>query len=306
MRLSIVVPSFNHGRFIAATLDSILQQTLPPHEVIVVDGASTDDTVEILKAYAARHPQLSWISEKDKGPADAVNKGLARVTGDWIGICSSDDLYKPGVFDLVAATSTVYTDCGFIYGDVQGMTVDGKPLGASSFPEFSWPAYFGIAATLHQGSIFFSAALARAVGGWNPAYYGCDLDYWMRLVFRTRAVKIPRVLSDWRVYPEQRTRPERFAQISRDYWRMIDDALEVRDAPPRVRRLALASRHIMSLMYPPTDNRWVLRRHLLAALAGHPTFWRYQPRTHSIGLLPGYGALRALYRRFVPLEAPTA
>src|SRR5438046_444877 len=99
MLLSVVVPSFNHNRFIGRTLDSILNQSYRPLEIIVCDGASTDGTVETLRRYAALHPEISWLSEPDSGPADAVNKGLARIKGEIAAIQNSDDIYYPGAFD---------------------------------------------------------------------------------------------------------------------------------------------------------------------------------------------------------------
>src|ERR1051325_691202 len=94
--LSIIVPSYNQGRFIRRTLDSILSQGYRPIEVIVVDGASKDETVEVLESIDAA--ELRWISEKDRGPADAVNKGLAMAQGELIGIQSADDVYYRDAF----------------------------------------------------------------------------------------------------------------------------------------------------------------------------------------------------------------
>jgi glycosyltransferase involved in cell wall biosynthesis len=306
-RISIIIPSYNQGRFLAQALDSIFQQSLPPYEVLVMDGASQDETRAVLERYAERHPQLHWRSEPDAGPADAVNKGLARAQGDWIGICSADDCYCPGAFAAVAATAASEPEVGFIYGDLQAMTLEGRPYSTPSrYPPFSWEALFGIALCIHQGSIFFKASVARAAGGWNPAYYGCDLDYWLRLMFRTRAVKLSQLLSYWRTYPEQRTRSDRYARICRDYQRMIEESADLRAAPPRLRRLARASCSIMALSYPPTEDLWILRRHFFKALFGHPTFWRYQPRARLLRLLPGYAWLRGLYRRLVPAREVVA
>ena len=92
--LSIVVPSYNQGAYIRETLDSIFAQDYRPIEVLVLDGASKDETVEILRSYDA--PELRWWSERDRGVVDAVNKGLARASGEIIGIQSSDDTYLPG------------------------------------------------------------------------------------------------------------------------------------------------------------------------------------------------------------------
>ena len=89
--VSIIVPSFNQGRFIKETIDSILGQDYRPIEVLVLDGASTDETVEVLSRYESV-PELIWRSEPDNGVVDAVNKGLKRASGEIIGIQSSDDL----------------------------------------------------------------------------------------------------------------------------------------------------------------------------------------------------------------------
>src|SRR5713226_9368149 len=94
--VSIIVPSYNQGRFIRQTLDSILAQDYRPLEVLVLDGKSSDDTVEILREYEDVFHGLRWWSESDDGVADAVNKGLTRATGTYAGIQSSDDIYLPG------------------------------------------------------------------------------------------------------------------------------------------------------------------------------------------------------------------
>src|SRR6185503_12008114 len=93
--VSIIIPSFNQGRFIKETIDSILSQDYRPIEVLVLDGASTDETVQVLSSYEGV-PELTWVSERDGGVVDAVNKGLMRARGEIIGIQSSDDLYLPG------------------------------------------------------------------------------------------------------------------------------------------------------------------------------------------------------------------
>lgn len=295
MHLSIVVPSFNQGRYLAAALDSILGQDTPPFEVIVADGASTDDTVAILERYAQKYPQLRWLSEKDNGPADAVNKGLAMVRGDWIGICSSDDLYCDGAFTRLARSIDADPDIGFFYGDVAGIDTEGRDLGAGNLPAFSWPAFFAIGLAIPQGSIFFRTADARAVGGWNPAYYSCDLDYWLRLLFRAPAKKIPAVLSYWRIHPEQRTRGDRVARIRRDYVRMIADSPELAAASPQMRRWARASCRLWCYL-EAGPNLWPARRDAVLALFQHPTYPRYLSRAQLLRLVPGIGTLRRLRR----------
>lgn len=296
MLLSIVMPSFNHGRFLPAALDSILAQDHRPLEIIVVDGASKDDTVAVLERYAERHPELRFLSEPDKGPADAVNKGLAMVRGELIGICSADDTYHPGALSKVVRAAQAHPDAGFIYGDVVGIDADGKALGADPLPDFSWEAFFAIGLAIPQGSIFFRTSVQRQVGGWNAAYYGCDLDFWLRILFRTRALHLREPLSSWRMHEQQRTRPDAVARIRRDYARMIEESPEIAAAPARIRRLARAS-SLLWCFLEPGPNLWPARRDALKALFLHPGYPRYLPRQRLLRLVPGYGRVRGWLTR---------
>src|SRR5262245_53985018 len=99
LKLSIVTPSFNQGRFLEETLLSVLNQGYENLEYIVIDGGSTDNSVEIIKRYEDR--LAYWVSEKDRGQVHAINKGLEKVTGDVFAFINSDDLYFPGVFNAV-------------------------------------------------------------------------------------------------------------------------------------------------------------------------------------------------------------
>lgn len=297
LKFSIIVPSFNQAPFLARTLDSILGQDYPALEIWVADGGSTDGSVGILEGYARRYPQLHYLSEPDRGPADAVNKGLARVTGDIIGIQSSDDVYYPGALHAVAAVFHEDAGCGMVYGDLDNIDEHDRVLYTRRFPDFSWPAFFGLSCCLGQSSIFFRRTVAREAGGWNRAIYGCDLDYWMRLALRARTRHLPRVLSGWRRYEGQRTRPDQFRRIWDGYWKMIDESTELQSASPSIRRLARASKHLMALRAPPSDSKWTLWKHLLIGAWLHPSFWRYNPPGIVGAPLPGFNVARVLYRR---------
>src|SRR5688500_5578389 len=99
-RITIVTPSYNQGRFLEQTIRSVLDQGYPNLEYIIVDGASTDDSVQIIRRYE-KHLAW-WVSEKDKGQSDALNKGFNRATGDLFGFINSDDYLYPGSLDAVA------------------------------------------------------------------------------------------------------------------------------------------------------------------------------------------------------------
>jgi len=293
--LSIIVPSFNQAEFLGATLDSIFGQKYLPHEVLVMDGASTDGSVDVIKKYATQFPTLRWVSEPDNGPADAVNKGLERVTGEVIGIQSSDDIYYPGAFQAAVDVFAKHPDCGLVYGDLDRIDAQNNFLYEQRFPDFSWEAYFGISCSIIQSSIFFRTEVAKDAGGWNGEIYSCDLDYWLRLLFRTQAIHIPQILSAWRHYDGQRTQFDTHQKIWDGYWRMIDESPEIARATPKIRRLAQASKHLRVLRSPPSKSMFFAYRHLLIAFIKHPGFWRYHPLRSLLRWLPGSNYARSVF-----------
>lgn len=295
--ISVVVPSFRMARFLPAMLDSTLGQDYRPLEIIVADGGSDDGTVEVLRGYAERFPELRWISEKDKGPADAVNKGLRMARGEYIAIQNADDVFLPDALTAAAAVLQQNPQASFVYGDLEGLDEQGRTTYTRRFPDFSWEAFFAWSCTLAQSSILIRREHLLAIGGWNAAYYSCDLDCWLRLALRAPPVHIARTLSGWRRYAAQRTRPDQYGKIWDGYWRMVNDCPELKDAPPRLRRLARASCHLLALRFHPTREPWAIRGHALRGLALHPTAWRYQPAERFTRLIPGRAFLRRLFRR---------
>ncbi len=125
-KISIIVPTYNHGAFIEETLRSIILQNYPNLELIVMDGGSTDNTVDILKKY---DEWISiWKSEKDKGQSDAMNKGWQQATGEVIGFINSDDYYEPGVFARVGRYFSSASDLEMLLGKTRIIDKDGAEI----------------------------------------------------------------------------------------------------------------------------------------------------------------------------------
>jgi len=114
-KISIITPSFNSAKFIDDCIQSVVNQRYPSYEHVIVDGGSTDNTLEILKKY----PHLKWMSEKDEGVYDAMNKGIKLSTGQIIGILNSDDYYESNIFETVANVFEEHRDVGVLHGNMK-------------------------------------------------------------------------------------------------------------------------------------------------------------------------------------------
>lgn len=267
--VSVVVPSFNQGRFIRATIDSILAQDYRPLEIVVVDGGSTDDTLDVLRSYAGRS-ELQWVSEKDRGVVDAVNKGFARCRGEIVAIQSSDDYYMPGALRRVVETFAVHPDVGLIYGDTVKVDAAGNEISRHRIGPFSLERLFLLQTWIPQPSAFFRKALLDRVGGWDERIpFAPDTDLWIRMAFRTRVLKIDEFLSARRVHSAQRDVQAK--RIARDYARMIEQSREIACAPHSIRRAAHAGKYLIRIRYNERGSDWYAAWSLLCAARHVPS-----------------------------------
>ncbi|HKS23014.1 MAG TPA: glycosyltransferase family 2 protein [Thermoanaerobaculia bacterium] len=252
MLLSIVIPSYNQGSYIRETLDSIFAQDYRPIEVLVQDGASKDDTVEILHSYDA--PELRWWSEPDRGVVDAVNKGLARASGDVVAIQSSDDFYLPGAF-RAAIDALTSSGAGLVYGDVEYVDAQSRVSGRTTLPPFDLYEYAGKLTYIPQASAFFTAEAMRAAGGWREdVSYAADAEYYLRIALRFPVRKIDRLLARYRYHEEQRDKMR--DRVQRDWTAAVAPLLSSPDR--RLRRYARSGLDLVKLRYLP-EEQWAMR-----------------------------------------------
>jgi glycosyltransferase involved in cell wall biosynthesis len=175
--ISIITPSFNQGAYIEQTVLSVLHQNYEHVEHIVVDGGSTDGTLGVLR----RYPHLKWISEKDRGQADALNKGLALATGDIIGWINSDDYYQDSIFASVVAHFR-NTGARWVVGNQADVFDDGSAVSFRRSPRISFDALVRNPDIVRQQATFFRSEALISAGGWNAdRHMVMDYDLWIRL-----------------------------------------------------------------------------------------------------------------------------
>lgn len=190
--VSIVTPSYNQGHFLRATIKSVLAQTYDRLEHIIVDGGSTDSSVEILREYSGR---VTWVSEPDRGQSDAINKGFRMSRGDVVTWLNSDDvLATPHVVQQVAELFGRSPELDLLYGDFDVIGVHDEHLFTRKQAPFN-PHVLLFANNFIVPSAFFRRRLLQTVGYLDINLpWVMDLDYWLRALragATFRAVPIP-------------------------------------------------------------------------------------------------------------------
>ena len=286
--VSIIVPSYNQGRFIRRTLESILTQDYRPIEILVIDGASTDETLQVLREFESA-PELDWVSERDSGVVEAVDKGFAKARGRIGAIQSSDDFYLPGAISTGVETLLADPALAFAFGDIAKVDADGKEISRSQLGPFSLESVLTMGTWIPQPSTFFRMDLAKELGGWREEVpYAADTDLWLRMALTRPARKIDRLMAERTMHEAQRDKQG--ARIVRDYARCIDTLPGLDAADDRIRRAARAGKMLMANRYEPDVGEWQRTRRLWrAAIDYPPLFSRYPARS----FVPGGDRLRS-------------
>src|SRR3954470_16834954 len=195
---AIVTPSYNTGGHVRAAIESVLAQDYPHVDYVVMDGGSTDGTVDVLKSFG---PRLQWVSQKDKGQSDAINRGFAQTgegKGDEVlGWLNSDDTYAPGAFRAVADFFAARPHVDLLYGDATYTDVRGQHIAKCVHVEpFSRHRLFHYSDFIVQPACFFRRRAFDAVGGVDVSiHWAMDYDLWLRIVAgRPRGGALPPLL----------------------------------------------------------------------------------------------------------------
>jgi GT2 family glycosyltransferase len=259
--VSIVTPSYNQAPFLEQTIQSVLEQDYPHVEYIVVDGGSTDNSVEVIQKYADR--LAYWISEKDSGQAEAINKGFARANGEIVAWLNSDDYYLMDTISIVVRCFEQNPDVVMVYGDMFAVDGNDQTINVLRYRQLSLEDLLCFQ-IIGQPSVFFRRSALEKVGRLDPTFhFMLDHHLWIRLAQLGRILHLPQVWSAARYHPQAKNRA-RAAEFGREAFRVLDwvkKQPELAESVSKVKRRALASAHRY-------DSRYLLDGGQAAAALG--------------------------------------
>ncbi len=247
--VSIITPSFNQASYLEQTLRSVLEQGYPHIEYIVIDGASTDASPEIIKKYASR--LAYWISEKDQGQAEAINKGMGRARGDIVAWLNSDDYYLPGAIQSAVTAFEQNPEVDLVYADMQAVDQDGFTINELKYRQLTLEDLlcFHI---IGQPSVFMRRTAFEKAGGLDPAYhYLLDHHLWIRIARQGSILYKGETWSAARFHAAAKNRAKA-SEFGREAFRILDQAAHVPALAlllERFSRRALASAHRVDARY---------------------------------------------------------
>ncbi|MFC1480304.1 glycosyltransferase family 2 protein [Candidatus Omnitrophota bacterium] len=211
--VSIVTPSYNQAQFIEETILSIQNQDYPNIEHIVVDGNSTDDTLDILKRYDGK---IKWISEPDNGQTEAINKGFKMSNGQICAYLNSDDSYVPGSIKTVVDYFRKHLEVDMFVGDVNYIDENGKIITTTCYPPFNVGRMIRAGGSLiSQTGVFFRRRLFDSIGMFEEGlHHGMDYDFYIRAGLKHNVKSISSVLANFRLHPDSKTMVQSNDQIA--------------------------------------------------------------------------------------------
>lgn len=300
LSVSIVTPSFNQARYLEQTLRSVLEQDYPRIEYIVVDGASTDGSVEIIAKY--RDQLAFWVSEKDAGQADAINKGLARATGEIVAWLNSDDFYFPGAVASAVKAFEAYPEAGLVYGDTVAVDEAGEFI---HFPEYAQWTLEDLL-TFHiigQPAVFMRRDVLSEAGTLDPSYhYLLDHHLWIRMASRAPMIYVPERWAAGRFH-ESAKNVAQAAKFGEEAFRILDwgksDPL-VSVALSRVDRQSRAAAYRINGRYLlDAGKAWESFKSYLQSLVAHPAtaLVEWKRIIFAFVSLFGFGILQKYYNK---------
>jgi glycosyltransferase involved in cell wall biosynthesis len=211
-RVTLITPSYNTAAYLGAAIESVLGQDYPEIEYLVMDGGSTDRTVELLHGYGDR---VRWFSGRDAGQTDAIARGFAQTTGSIIGWLNADDVLKPGAVRALVEAFQANPGVGLIYGDADFIDAGGRFICPCTVVEpYCRHRLLQFGDYIIQPAAFFTRRAYETVGGLDKTLnWAMDWDLWIRLSLQYEVVYIRKLLASYRWLGSNKTAEGGFARL---------------------------------------------------------------------------------------------
>jgi len=247
--VSIITPSYNQAAYLEQTIRSVLEQDYPRIEYIVVDGASSDGSVEIIKKYESKFAY--WVSEKDHGQADAINKGFVRATGEIIAWLNSDDYYLQGTVSAAVKVFEENPDVVLVYGDMLAVDEHGKTFNTLSYKQLTLEDLLCFQIIGQPAAFMRRSALTKTNGLDLDFHFLLDHLLWIQIAKHGKMLHVNQTWSAARYHAEAKNRAKA-AEFGREAFRILAVAAQDDDLAPvlaKVNRRARASANRVDARY---------------------------------------------------------
>lgn len=202
--LSIITPVYNGKRFIEFCIKNVIEQNCPDAEHIIFDGGSTDGTVEIICKYTKKYPHIRWVSEKDRGQSDAMNKGIGMAAGSILGFLNVDDYYEPDALNYVVGRFATLPEPSLLVGNCNVWGNDGKIQGVNKPEHLSLTQLLvsdesRFPFPINPSAYFYHKSLHNIIGLYDiQEHYALDIDFILRAVRHANSYYVDRTLGNYR------------------------------------------------------------------------------------------------------------
>jgi len=269
--VSIITPSFNQSAYLEQTMKSVLDQDFPNIEYIVMDGGSTDSSVDIIQRHAAR--LAFWTSERDRGQADAINNGIAHAHGEILAWLNSDDYYLSGTISAAVEIFEQNPDMVLIYGDMLAVNEHGETINTLKYQQLNLEDLLCFQ-IIGQPSVFFRREAFEKSGGLDTTFHFLlDHQLWIKISAQGKILHVDQTWSAARYHAEAKNRAKA-SEFGQEAFRILDWAAQDEKLSPvlaRVAQRAKASANRVDARYLlDSGQSWPALKAWIRALFIHP------------------------------------